>query len=216
MSDRKAKERRRQERAAEQQRAEEQAPARTRNVVFAGAVAFLAVGAIAVLIVRPDGGGGSSAAAIPVDTNGLARQYRANAKDANRIVDGSISAKLAALKGVPVVVNQWASWCPNCKSEFGFFADLAEGYRGQVAFVGLDSQDDRGDAEDFLKDHPVTYPSIFDRTASEALTVGAGRSWPTTVFYNAKGDRTFIREGGYTTVESLNADIQQYALGAES
>lgn len=218
MNNRKAKERRRQEQADAEYSAEAalaERRRRTRKAAAGGVAAFVAVAAIAVGIVSIGGGdSGSSAAAVAVDTAGLAPQYVANAKDANRVVDGSISAKLEELKGVPVVVNQWASWCPNCKSEFGYFADLAEGYRGQVAFVGLDSQDSRGDAEDFLNDHPIPFPSIFDKDASEAASIGAGQSWPTTVFYNAKGERTHIRPGGYTTAESLNADIQKYALGA--
>lgn len=123
--------------------------------------------AIAVAISSSGRGDGRpSAAAAPVDTAGLAPKFIANAKHGNRVVDGSIAAKLTALKGVPVVVNQWASWCPNCKAEFGYFARVAKTYRGRVAFVGLDSQDSRGNAEDFLTDRPVSYPSIFDQRES--------------------------------------------------
>lgn len=55
---------------------------------------------------------------------------------------GSIGDKLAALRGVPVVVNQWASWCTSCRAEFGFFQQLSEQLRDRVAFAGLDSQDE--------------------------------------------------------------------------
>jgi thiol-disulfide isomerase/thioredoxin len=133
--------------------------------------------------------------------------------DANRVVDGSIQTKLTALRGVPVVVNQWASWCPNCKQEFPFFQQLARTYRGQVAFVGLDSQDNRGDAQSFLGQYPVTYPSIYDPSADQTRSIGGGQGWPTTFFYDRTGRQIYVRAGGYATLASLQADIQRYALG---
>src|SRR5205807_7873760 len=87
-------------------------------------------------------GGTSTSAAGPVAITRLpARQ--------NDLLDGGVSAfkrQLVALRGHPVVVNQWASWCGPCKFEFPFFQRLAEEYHGQVAFLGVDSQDNRGDA----------------------------------------------------------------------
>ena len=191
----------------------------TRNVVLAAVATFALVGAGAAAIIAAggtDGGSSSPAAAVRVDTTGLSPELAAHAKDANRVLDSEILVKLEALKGVPVVVNQWASWCPSCKAEFGFFAELADEYRGRVAFVGLDSSDDRGKAEDFLKDHPIPFPSIYDESAAQAASIGGGQSWPTTMFYNAEGERTFVKPGGYTTAQSLDDDIRLYALEGSS
>jgi cytochrome c biogenesis protein CcmG/thiol:disulfide interchange protein DsbE len=211
------KERRRQERLA-RERAETRRKGRERRMKLAGrsALVLIAVGAIVVAIAT--GGSGSSTsgsaqkltkaelAALP---DNLAQHYR----QANQIIDTPIDEKLAQLRGIPVVVNQWASWCPSCVAEFGFFQDLARQLRGRVAFLGLDSQDDRGDAEEFLERFPVNYPSIYDRSASQAVSIGAGQGWPTTVYFNRRGERTFVRQGGYTTAETLRADIERYALG---
>ena len=131
---------------------------------------------------------------------------------ANQVIDENVTARLAKLKGVPVVVNMWASWCPNCRAEFGYFQSLSKAYDGKVAFLGLDSNDNRGDAESFLKQFPIPYPSINDPGAVQARSVGAGLGWPTTIFYDAKGKRRFVRQGGYTSQESLDADIRAYAL----
>jgi thiol-disulfide isomerase/thioredoxin len=114
------------------------------------------------------------------------------------------------------VVNQWASWCPNCKQEFPFSQQLAHTYERRVAFVGLDSQDSRGDAEAFLRGFPVTYPSLYDPSAAQARSIGGGQGWPTTFFYDRTGRQTYVRQGGYTSLESLRADIQRYALGTTS
>lgn len=140
------------------------------------------------------------------------KRLAANLDQGNEIIDGSIQDKLAELRGVPVVVNQWASWCTSCRAEFGYFQQLSEQLRDRVAFVGLDSQDERGSAEDFLAEYPVNYPSIFDQSAEQAASIGAGLSWPTTVYYDATGRRTYVRQGGYATAASLREDIERYAL----
>ena len=219
MSSSKHKQERRVAREQTKRAGQEAQRRKTRNVALAGIATFVLVGGIAAAVATSggdNGAGSSNVVAAKVDTAGLPAKFVANAKQANRVVDGQIFEKLQQLKGVPVVVNQWASWCPACKAEFGYFAELAKRYRGRVAFVGLDSQDKRGKAEDFLKGHPVPYPSIFDESASQAASIGGGQGWPTTMFYNADGQRTFVRPGGYTTIESLDDDIQQYALQGRS
>lgn len=136
-----------------------------------------------------------------------------NAGRADAVLDGAITMRLARLRGVPVVVNQWASWCPSCRAEFPLFAQVARGQAGHVAFIGLDAQDARSDAEAFLQRHSVGYPSVFDADGSQALSIGGGRSWPTTIFYDAAGQRTHVRQGGYASLAALRADVERYALG---
>ncbi|MDP9377323.1 MAG: TlpA family protein disulfide reductase, partial [Actinomycetota bacterium] len=55
-------------------------------------------------------------------------------------------------------MNQWASWCGPCRYEFPFFATLARRYEGEVAFLGVNSQDSREPALKFLKRQPVPFP----------------------------------------------------------
>ena len=120
--------------------------------------------------------------------------------------------QLAALRGHPVVVNQWASWCGPCKFEFPFFAQLAGRYRGRVAFLGVDSMDNSGDAVQFLRRHPVPYPSFSDPDASVARVFGGGRAWPTTAFYDARGKLAKTHFGAYATQAKLDEDIRKWAL----
>ncbi|MGE3811157.1 MAG: TlpA family protein disulfide reductase [Candidatus Nanopelagicales bacterium] len=227
MSSRQEKERRRRER----DRAQARAAQRRANIrFFSGVAAALAATGVAVVLIlgaKSDGARAGLAltpvqerkavaatADIPRVSSPDGKRALAGVKaQANEIIDDNIETRLKALEGVPVVVNQWAAWCPNCRAEFGFFQELAKGYDGKVAFLGLDSNDDRGDAESFLEDFPVPYPSIWDPGAIQARSIGAGIGWPTTVFYDAKGTRTFVRQGGYTTKESLDRDIRTYALG---
>jgi thiol-disulfide isomerase/thioredoxin len=144
---------------------------------------------------------------------GVPSQLAANIAEANRVIDTPVGPKLAALRGAPVVVNQWASWCPNCKSEFPFFQREAQRYRRQVAFLGLDAEDQRADAESFLRQFPVNYPSVFDPSAQQAASLGGGQGWPTTFFIDRTGSETFLHEGAYASEALLDRDIRRYALG---
>lgn len=183
---------------------------------------LVAIGALIVLalatrtdapVVREPQGSAPSGAATGDGRGGTAAQIEANLEHGNALIDEPLEAKLAALKGVPVVVNQWASWCPPCRAEFPFFAELAERYRSRVAFLGLNARDDRAAAEAFLEEHPVNYPSVFDERGEQARSIGAGASWPTTVFFTAGGTAVLVRQGGYGDAAALEADIRRYALG---
>lgn len=221
MSNRQDKERRRRARVTAE-RADAQRSARRRDWttagVFAASLAAIVLAVVLVVSHRSDDGtvAAPAAAAPAAPTRGVPRQIAANAKQADRVVDGSIQDKLEQLRGVPVVVNQWASWCPNCRQEFPYFRQLARRYKRHVAFVGLDSQDRRSDAEAFLRGFPVGYPSVYDASAEQARSIGGGQGWPTTFYYDRTGRQTFVRQGGYVSLESLEADVRRYALGNTS
>ncbi len=161
---------------------------------------------------RPAAAVAAAADAPPVRDTGARRAMRIQAREGGVVLDGSLAERLEALRGAPVAVNMWAAWCPSCRSEFGEFAEVSRRYEGKVAFLGLDARDDRGAAERFLREFPLPYPSIFDPKAEQARAIGAGQGWPTTVFFDARGKRRFVRQGGYTSAESLDADVRTYAL----
>lgn len=133
----------------------------------------------------------------------------------NRLLEGGPAAfkrRLAQLRGHPVVVNQWASWCPPCRREFPFFQQLAARYGPRVAFLGVDSSDNRDAARRFMQRFPTPYPHYFDPDNAIARVFGGGRAWPTTAFYDARGRLTSIRPGGYAKQADLDDDIRRYAL----
>ncbi len=139
-----------------------------------------------------------------------------NRADANRFVgDGrdALEARLAALKGDPVVVNMWASWCGPCRAEFPFFAAAAKRHAARVAFVGVDVTDDRDSAQAFVDKEPPGFVSIYDGDGKAARSLGAGRVMPTTVFVGRDGKVAYRKLGGYAKAEQLDADIRRYALG---
>ena len=64
----------------------------------------------------------------------------------------AFEARIEKERGTPVVVNKWASWCGPCRLEFPFFRKQAEKRKGDVVFIGVNSNDSRSNAEQFLKE----------------------------------------------------------------
>jgi cytochrome c biogenesis protein CcmG, thiol:disulfide interchange protein DsbE len=126
----------------------------------------------------------------------------------------ALDARLAALKGYPVVINKWASWCVPCKEEFGAFQRASAEYGRRVAFLGLDSGDaNRADAVAFLRSFPVSYPSYYDKSGQMGERITDSSSTPVTVFVTRDG-RRFIHQGQYPSVGKLRHDVERYALNA--
>jgi cytochrome c biogenesis protein CcmG/thiol:disulfide interchange protein DsbE len=124
----------------------------------------------------------------------------------------ALHARLRALRGHPVVVNKWASWCIPCATEFPVLARVAASVGREVGFLGIDSGDPQGAG--FLRTHPVSYPSYLDRSGALGTNITLSTYFPVTVFYDARGQRTFIHQGGFNSVADLKRDIARYARPA--
>jgi thiol-disulfide isomerase/thioredoxin len=126
----------------------------------------------------------------------------------------ALHARLAALRGTPVVINKWASWCEPCRAEFGIFQRVSVSRGREVAFIGIDSEEhSRGDALAFLRSFPISYPSYYDQSGQAGLAITDSAFTPVTVFYNRRGG-LFIHQGQYPSVAKLEQDVRRYALDA--
>ena len=131
----------------------------------------------------------------------------------NQLLEGgadAFDARLAALRGHPVVINKWASWCGPCRAELPILQRVSTEHGKQVAFVGLNAKDKRGAAERFAAQYPVPYPSYQDPGEKIARSIKAPANFPVTLFVDKSGKTVFIHQGGYRSAAQMNADIEKY------
>jgi cytochrome c biogenesis protein CcmG, thiol:disulfide interchange protein DsbE len=134
---------------------------------------------------------------------------------ANELLSGGTDAfdqRLEQLRGFPVVINKWASWCGPCRLEFPWFQSLAEKRGGQIAILGVNSNDSDGSAKTFLSELPLPYPSYTDADLKIAQDLGGPpQAFPTTSFYDRTGKLVFTHPGVYASEQDLIADVNRYA-----
>ena len=121
-------------------------------------------------------------------------------------------ADLAGLRGKVVVVNFWASWCQPCRKEMPLLQRMSGALGKQVAFVGVDTGDARGDARRFLGEVGVSFPTVYD---PGGLTKGIAAHWsvtglPQTWFVAPDGSRA-ARWAGPITESELRRRAAQLA-----
>jgi cytochrome c biogenesis protein CcmG, thiol:disulfide interchange protein DsbE len=108
---------------------------------------------------------------------------------------------LRSLRGKPILLNFWASWCAPCREETPLLVRLQKVYgpRG-VAFVGINAEDRAADARRFIAQYHVDYPltRLDDERIIEAYAVPG---LPTTVFIAADGTVAGKVVGGFVGPE---------------
>jgi cytochrome c biogenesis protein CcmG, thiol:disulfide interchange protein DsbE len=137
-------------------------------------------------------------------------------EQSSELLEGGVpafNARLEELRGTPVVINKWASWCGPCRAEFPVFQHVATERGKEVAFLGSNSGDSTQPAREFLAEYPIPFPSYLDPDEKIAREIGAPANYPVTVFVDARGKTAFVHQGPYETERALTADIDLY-LGA--
>ncbi len=144
--------------------------------------------------------------------NGSPPQLAAMHRQAGQLLgtSASLTREIDALRGYPIVINAWASWCTPCQQEFGLFAAASARFGRRVAFLGADTEDSPGPAQAFLEKHPVTYPS-YQATTTSLSSMASIVGLPTTIFISPSGSVRYVHSGQYVSEGTLAQDIQTYA-----
>jgi thiol-disulfide isomerase/thioredoxin len=125
------------------------------------------------------------------------------------LLDGG-SMKLPDLRGTPVVVNFFASWCTPCVTEMPGFEEVHRELGDQVAFVGLDVRDSVDAARDLVEETGVTY--TIGRDPSGALFQAFdGLNMPSTFLISADGVIVDAKAGAMDADE-LRERIDEHLL----
>lgn len=80
--------------------------------------------------------------------------------------------ELAALKGKPVVLNFWATWCYPCQAEHALLQEAAAHYGSRVQFIGVIYQDSEPEVRKYLRNRESHYPQVFDPQSRTAIDFG--------------------------------------------
>jgi cytochrome c biogenesis protein CcmG, thiol:disulfide interchange protein DsbE len=114
---------------------------------------------------------------------------------------GGNEVDLGAYKGNPVILNFFASWCPDCQAELSAFATIAGADAGRVDVVGVDTNDSDGkDAETLLEKVGAHYPVGLDPDA-EVASRYLIQVLPVTYFIDARGRVEGVSVGQLTTAD---------------
>jgi cytochrome c biogenesis protein CcmG/thiol:disulfide interchange protein DsbE len=109
------------------------------------------------------------------------------------------------LRGYPVVMNFWASWCGPCKEEAPRLNASAKAHTGEVVFLGVDVQDFESDALRFLERYETNYVSVRDGGDSTYGAYGL-TGLPETYFLDRQG-RVIAHSLGEISEAELEAGI---------
>ena len=115
-------------------------------------------------------------------------------------VGGGPTVSLESLRGRPVVLNFWATWCVPCFQEHPVLQRTAAARR-DVAFYGVVYQDEEQRIADFLQRQGSTYPTLVDPDSRAAIAYGIA-GVPETYFIDGRG----------TIVDKFTGPLSQDAL----
>jgi len=101
-------------------------------------------------------------------------------------VGGSAPVSLASLRGRPVVINFWATWCVPCYQEHPVLVQAARTLAEQVQFIGIVYDDEETRVRAFLAEKGGGYPSLMDPDGKTAIAYGV-YGVPETYFVDPQG-----------------------------
>ena len=95
--------------------------------------------------------------------------------------------KLSELRGKPLIINVWASWCGPCRAEMGSLERLSRRFGGkQFNIIGISTDDHAAAAAAFLAQSKLTFDNYHDRNLLLESMLGAD-TIPLTVLVDARG-----------------------------
>ncbi len=115
---------------------------------------------------------------------------------------------LASLRGHPVWLNFWATWCPHCRQELALIEKEHQRYGTGLIIVGIDMEQSRAQVQAFVRARGLTYPTLLDTQGSVSAAFNV-HGLPTSVFIAPNGIIKAVRAGAVTSPLEAQAYIDQ-------
>ena len=97
------------------------------------------------------------------------------------------NVSLASLKGKPVFINFWATWCPPCVGEMPDIQRMYAKYGDKVHFVIINVDGEKNDVAAFMENHALTFPVMLDNNGSSASAYSV-QAIPASYMIDAEGN----------------------------
>lgn len=117
------------------------------------------------------------------------------------------TVRLSDLRGRPVLLNFWATWCPACRTELPALQAAYERYGDQVAFLAIDVKEPDDTVAKFITKFDLTFPVLLDRDGAVSDQLYRVRGIPTTLILAPDGSVSARHIGPLT-----EADIDRYLI----
>lgn len=96
------------------------------------------------------------------------------------------NVRLSALRGKPVLLNFWASWCPPCRKEMPDLQEFFTQYGDKIHVVGINWNDQLSTVQEFLHQYQITYTNLLD-TNGKVFVLYELTGLPTSFFIDEDG-----------------------------
>ncbi len=126
-------------------------------------------------------------------------------------LDGQ-SVALSDLKGKPVLVNFWATWCDPCRGEMPYLQQVYDEWRGEeLILLAINIAESPSQVAEFMQSQGLSFPVLLDSEADTAQRYNI-RYIPTTFFIDKEGIIQGIKLGPFRSKEEIESSLSKLGI----
>ncbi len=125
-----------------------------------------------------------------------------------RDLDGE-TVSLSGLRGSPVMLNFWATWCPPCRAEMPYLQEIYDEWTSQgLVLLAINLRESSSEVRGFMQSNGLSFPVLLDSTGSVGTKYNVS-GIPTTFFIDKDGIIQAMRVGGFRSKEEIEGYIDE-------